>query len=73
MQYLQYVIYIFLFLEITLNVLFIGTPGAGKSSTINILLGKDVCEFGQTFKTSGITEELQFCKEKIKTAFELGS
>lgn len=57
--------------EETLNVLFIGMPGAGKSSTINILVGRDVCEFGQTFRPCGITEELQFCQERIQTALEL--
>lgn len=53
--------------------LFIGTPGAGKSSTINILLGREVCDSGQTFKPCGKTEELQFCKERIQTALKLGS
>lgn len=34
-------------------------PGSGKSSTINILLGKKKCKSGSTFDTKGITQEIE--------------
>lgn len=55
--------------ENTLNVLFIGMPGSGKSSTINILLGKKKCKSGLTLNTKGITLEM----DAYELEFELES
>lgn len=41
------------------KVVFIGMPGSGKSSTINILLGKEECETGLTFMKGGLTKKFQ--------------
>lgn len=38
-----------------LKVLFIGTPGSGKSTVINILRGEDACPTGKTLTAKGIT------------------
>lgn len=46
----------------SVSVLFIGMPGSGKSSTINILLGKNECKSGSTFATKGITREIKSYK-----------
>lgn len=52
-----------------MNVLFIGMPGSGKSSTINILLGKKECKSGSTLDTKGITRKIK----KYKFEFQLKS
>lgn len=44
-----------------IQVVFIGEPGSGKSSVINILLGKEQCEAGQTLQSGGKTKESQDC------------
>lgn len=41
------------------KVVFIGMPGSGKSSTINILLGREECQTGQTFMKGGLTKKFQ--------------
>lgn len=64
---------VFLFSEKCVNVLFIGMPGSGKSSTINIILNEDVCESGQTFKASGVTQDIQYCKMKLHISSAIGN
>lgn len=56
--------------ETCVNVLFIGTPGSGKSSTINVLLGRNECASGQTFETSGITHEMKKYRLKLQLTSE---
>lgn len=41
------------------KVVFIGLPGSGKSLTINILLGREECQTGQTFMKGGLTKTFQ--------------
>lgn len=58
---LQYVLCLYFF-DLTgrgKKVVFIGMPGSGKSSTINILLGKEECETGLTFMKGGLTKTFQ--------------
>jgi ribosome biogenesis GTPase A len=43
----------------SIEVLFIGECGSGKSTTINSLLGGDKCSTGKTFRLNGLTGEVQ--------------
>lgn len=54
-----------------IQVVFIGEPGSGKSSVINILLGKEQCEAGQTLQLGGKTKESQDCSCFIFTSTTL--
>lgn len=58
----------------SVSVLFIGMPGSGKSSTINILLGKNECKSGSTFNTKGITREIKSYKLEfqLESKIEIG-
>lgn len=58
----------------SVSVLFIGMPGSGKSSTINILLGKNECKSGSTFDTKGITREIKSYKLEfqLESKIEIG-
>lgn len=55
-----------------IKVAFIGAAGSGKSSVINILLGKRECEVGQTFQLNGQTQNSQDCRCYISTSSALG-
>lgn len=60
------------FFSENLQVVFIGVPASGKSSVINILLGKQQCEAGQTFQLNGKTQQSQGCSCFIFTSSTLG-
>lgn len=53
------------------KILFIGMPGSGKSSTINILYGSNVCKAGKTLMLNGITKSFQDCNVTLQMEFEI--
>lgn len=55
------------------KILFIGMPGSGKSSTINILFGANVCKAGKTLMLNGMTDSFKECKATLQMEFEIGN
>lgn len=53
------------------KILFIGMPGSGKSSTINILYSSNVCKAGKTLMLNGITKSFQDCNVTLQMEFEI--